>query len=942
MKFSLFIILSLCLSLTFGQQSRSGFNTVIAALREFQNPDGGFYADKSQVSSLEATHHAMFLSSLFGMRDRIDSAAAAKFLDAVKNADGGFSDSVGQPSSLSAVRHALSVHGYLGLTDIDKSAVTAFVKSHLDDQTKLFFDKVGGRPSIQATATAFQIFSLLGASQRDFVVKAAADVETYLKAHTKGYSFVFPEENLDELAANYFGILAGSLVGYKFEDPSSWAGFFTLRQSKSHGGFHATFTDNASHSLKATFQGVSAVYYLSKATGVDVKSAVDTRALAQYLRGIPHDLTAAALAHSAVSRTTLFPELFQKQATYEVLNGDIEGDTIIVGTQLKPVLSVKTFYGLPHAGLSAEAVLTHKSIGEKKVPLRWNQEAQHYVADEFFDSADKLGPLTAKFNVRINLVGEAVEFFMNDEKHIGYSIKVTPSAKSGEKDISPNGVVAAGTHFNFGVALSTGKTKITQGDFDLVFSVLDSSEVVLHTETKNGRGNTGALSFSYDLASVNFPAGALLFRFQVKNADGVHTSHLVAYGVAVRTVASEISYQASQDYKIGDTVTVTMKPASLPEANTVNLFSYTDAAGNAAIGRTFFLDVYALNGETAVRNIKGTASNSNGNVLYTFEYPVTASFLSIGTHRFSFRYVPQRGNRDLTLGNFDSKTNELLDETQPLTFAVKADLQVTELSTPPKDGSLSYGNDISFTFKVLDAISGKFIWTEGETDVALNLKNVDSKGKTYVSDKVYATQTFDKTGAKSALAISWSVSPNAVKGAGTLGLTAEIAGGEEVALVKATDKKPWSVSVTIGGTIVATHEVQTLSTPDGTHNVFLVTFELNCQGKSLRGAQLRGVVTEMGGVSVSDFVVPVARQADTGIYSVSWVASDEQAQSGRYTIQIFREVDKEGEPLFSVSFDFTALHSNFLPFRTETFVLALAIVGLGFFSVKKFHIENRK
>jgi len=42
--------------------------------------------------------------------------------------------------------------------------------------------------------------------------------------------------------------------------------------------------------------------------------------------------------------------------------------------------------------------------------LRYNQEAQHYVADDFFDSTNKLGALTASYNVRINLVGEAVDF----------------------------------------------------------------------------------------------------------------------------------------------------------------------------------------------------------------------------------------------------------------------------------------------------------------------------------------------------------------------------------------------------------------------------------------------------------------------------------------------------------------------------------------------------
>lgn len=848
--------------------------------------------------------------------------------------------------------HALLAFGHLGLPFGDKSSLENYVKSLWDSESRLYAARKGEKGSIRATAYALQSLDILGASSRDWAVKASDEVRKGLKDFVQDNAFVFPADSgLDELSANYYGIVAASFSNFKFDDVESWASYFSelqVREGRAAGGYLANKAARQV-SIVTTSRAVSALYYLGKATGKSglVDAHCDVRSLARFVQLIPHDLQAASYAFLAVSRTGLFEELFQKQATYEVLNGEVTETAVIQGTQLKPIVSVRTFFGVPHAGLTVEAVLTHKSVGTKNLKLAWNQEAQQYQASEFFDSADKLGELTIVYSARLNLAGDSITFTIRDTKKIGYYIKVKSTANLAGKDIEANGVIGVGTVFSHSVSLATqSKAKVNSGDFDVVYSVVDSAGAVIHTEKKDGRNyKDSSFTFNFELKTSDFPAGAVSHRFEVRNADGAHTAHVVAYQLNLPMVASHITFKGvsgtQPSFKIGETITVTMQPGSLPDLRTVVPYLATDASG-AKSGelRQFFMDTFA--GEQLTRSIRGKASEGdNGQLVYTFEIPVTATFDSIGKQRIAFRYQSRAtGAKPVALANFDSASGELYDEAQPLTFVVNAKLQVVDLTNAPADGALSYGDEVAFTFKVVDTLSGKNVWVNSESpsstvDLVLKADNV-------VADRHSAEQKSDESGKPSSFAINWAVSANAKKGAATLELA--VASGDADVALQTKDGKNFKVSVTVGGEIEVSHEVHQVNSLENFHNAFTVEFSLSCKSKSLAGAQLRSVVKTVGSSGQSEVVaaLPVASNSQNGIYAVSYVGVDEVARSGKYQIELFREVDTGAQPLFVVNFDFDAGSSELLPVRTETIVLLTVVGSFLFFSLKKLRLERQK
>jgi len=185
-------------------------------------------------------------------------------------------------------------------------------------------------------------------------------VKTYLAKHIKlgnVVHFQFPEEkSLSVISANYYGIVLGSYVGTDFVNFAKWASFITNLQEKD-GGFG---------SLQDTVHAVSSLRILQqmKATTND-KSAfvdqIDTEKLTQYVSNIPSDLRSAAQAHLAVALTKSFTRNFETAITYEVLRSSVSVEKRVVqGTQLKPILTVKTFDGVAHAGLDVEVKISYE------------------------------------------------------------------------------------------------------------------------------------------------------------------------------------------------------------------------------------------------------------------------------------------------------------------------------------------------------------------------------------------------------------------------------------------------------------------------------------------------------------------------------------------------------------------------------------------------------
>ena len=88
---------------------------------------------------------------------------------------------------------------------------------------------------------------------------------------------------------------------------------------------------------------------------------IDTDGLTHYVANIPSDLRSAAQAHLAVALTKSFTRNFETAITYEVLRSSVSVEKRVVqGTQLKPILTVKTFDGVAHAGLDVEVSISYE------------------------------------------------------------------------------------------------------------------------------------------------------------------------------------------------------------------------------------------------------------------------------------------------------------------------------------------------------------------------------------------------------------------------------------------------------------------------------------------------------------------------------------------------------------------------------------------------------
>lgn len=934
--------LALLVVAAYAQTRTTGFQTVVGELKQFQAKSGGFETAPGSGATLQATSQALFLSSIFGLRDRIDAAAVIKFVESMKQ-DQGFSNIAGGSSDLQSVRNALLCYGYLGVATADKNALEGYIRSLYDSESRLFSNKVGGPASLKATAEALESLSLLSALNRDSVSKIVSEVKSHLTESIKEVdgtkSFVFSSVSGDKeiYESNVYAIIAASYAGVKFGNAQPFAEFFSTRQA-SNGGISTVFGSRPS--LEATFQAVAALSALERSTGFDLGSGIAQDQLLGFVYNIGHDLTASFMAHYVVAHTTSFKKIFSTELYYETATGPIDAttDVIVQGTVISPAVRALPF-NQPHAGLNVEAVLSHASGADRKIKLQWNPERVAYTTDESFDTNGKLGELSVTVNVGIQVVGETVGFALHESKKIGYNMRLKPSAKVAGKDVKVGDYVTVGTEFSFEVELAT-QQPVTQGNFELIFSVMDSSDVVISQTVKDCSKASGPLSFNYELNHAGLPSGALSFRFQVKDtASGIiHTQQRIAYVLSLPMVASQITFEKATStkptYQLGQTAVVTMVPASFPNMVDIHTYSSKDDTGADVSGsRIFYLDCFSAG--RLLHSFPGVASaNSQGALQLRFEVVFPATFDTIGSHDVRFRYVPRYG-KDIQLDNFDSARNEKFDDLTPVGFNVEADLELSEINNAPKGGSLFYGNEISFTFQITDKLSGKAVHSPAGSDsVFLTLSHVDAQGKTYVSARDVARP------ATEGFAVDWIVNPNAVKGKGKLQLVAEVIGDEQIVL-KTANGKTFSVDVDIGGDISHKAVIKQAWTPEASHGAAVVELTLSCQGKPLTGAQLVASVTNSAGKVMT---IPVGRNDEESKYSVSWALTEENATSGEYQVAVFREVDAQrasSQPLFTVPVSFVGATVNYLPFRTEAVVLTLVLGGFVFFSYRKWLVEAK-
>lgn len=235
-------------------------------------------------------------------------------------------------------------------------------------------------------------------------------MRTYLSKHVQladNAHFAFDEKTLSTTSANYYGVVLGSYVGFDFVSLPKWAAFVAALQNQKEGGFY-TGLDKKTTTLESTAHAISTLRLLQQTKGnteqfVDVVSG---EALANYVVPIPRDLRSAAQAHLAVALTKVFSRNFETRVYYEFLRASGSADKKVVqGTQLKPVISVKTFDGMPHAGLDVEATITHESTGEVVKAKLQIKDGEHYTTNDFFDTTNHLGAMKFQYTVRCYVVG---------------------------------------------------------------------------------------------------------------------------------------------------------------------------------------------------------------------------------------------------------------------------------------------------------------------------------------------------------------------------------------------------------------------------------------------------------------------------------------------------------------------------------------------------------
>eukprot|EP01092_Planopodium_desertum_P011660 TRINITY_DN5355_c0_g1_i2.p1 TRINITY_DN5355_c0_g1~~TRINITY_DN5355_c0_g1_i2.p1 ORF type:complete len:781 (-),score=221.18 TRINITY_DN5355_c0_g1_i2:448-2790(-) len=769
----LVLVVIFCTLLFAGTRANSAYTSVVKSLFSFQE-NGGFLATTTSESpTLRATSDALLLAGLYGLD--VDEGQLTSFIRRLANGDSGYGRSAGMASDLASVKDALISFKNLGSAVPNPLKVANFVRSLYDPKTSLFRLRSGGESSIRATALAYEIFEILGELEASTVKEYSQKILPLVAAADKGDHFEFgTDKSLSKLSSNYDGIVLSHFVGYNIKNSGRWVSFITSQQ-RSDGGFG---------DLETTLDAVRSLVRLGGVS--DIK---DTEALRRYYLSVPEDISAVAAAHSIAVLTNTHRGDFDAELSFE----GVRGQVIIQGSQVKPVVRAPK-------GLKVDLAISAKGKEISKQAVNYDALRASYISSASFDSAPYLGDLLFTINARKTVAGLGeVNLDFTAPRSVGYGVSVTPTAKMGVtgKRVRPGAKVNLGTQFDFEYKFhNDAQTDIKSGDFEVVFRVLDSSLVEIHSASIDGKTNTNPITFSYTLTKSDLPAGSLIFRVEIKSAEGVHTVHDTTYSLSVAMVASDITFTGRNSeqpsYRIGETVSISITPGSYPDLR--NVYPYTSLNQ-----RKFALDIKTPEG-TLIKTVPGTTTSDGKSVL--FETVIPALLSSLGTNVVTFRYIPAFGE-SVQLSNFNNVDGELLEDA--LTFKVTAELQLSDVTEKPSSFSFNYGNVAKFSFKVKDLQSNQYLVGSDASTVYLELEHSDeSKGTPFISAEepaVNSGETFQ---------IQWEITPNAVRGKGKLRLVARDADSNSIALLD-DKKKAFNLDATIGGDIAVDRKTYSTS-----------------------------------------------------------------------------------------------------------------------------------
>eukprot|EP01127_Copromyxa_protea_P000184 TRINITY_DN10177_c0_g1_i1.p1 TRINITY_DN10177_c0_g1~~TRINITY_DN10177_c0_g1_i1.p1 ORF type:complete len:932 (-),score=283.99 TRINITY_DN10177_c0_g1_i1:114-2909(-) len=909
----------------------SGISSTVFSIANYQAENGGFTSSIMEgfPGSLDDTTHSLFLTSLFGVNDKIDSEAAGRFIATLQNSDGGYGNQPGQASTLESTWNALYSYRILGTIHPDTSNLVSFVNSLYDTNAKLYRNSATSSPDFRSTARALQIFQILELEDKDVTAKKAeisAKLGESVKDNDDGHSF-FSSITSD----NYFGILAASLSGFEFEDVEDWIAYFKDRQvatGTKNGGFYADEYATEVDVSDAEY-AVHAVFILNKNVVVS-RTQLNLAALNGYLNSLPPAIASASHAYAALARSASFQDVFKIVPSYVVRDNrfKVVGNRIIQGTLFRPTLLFRTSYGQAHGGATATVTINHSDKTEVQT-LTYNAQTQSYEGQEYFDTTGLYGDVVLSFTLNWAVPGfDALSFTSSDKKTIGYDINIKAKAVSADDQFDAQETIDIPTTFTFDVELGTvsvPKPQLVTGDFDVVLTVLDSSNVAIHTETINARKNKEVITFNYEQDAASLPSGRVTFRFQVKSDKGVHTTEEIWYNTKLTMVATDIDFDQDQVFNFNQQVKITMQPATY----------FNDAVETyEKLGsRRVFLDVVSPKG-SVLASYPGQFQNNK----YVFEYTLSPRLDFAGVHVLSFRYQDAFGN-DFALLNFNSEDNELF--TEKLTYTVDVAIEISDLVDAPVAGTLNYGQPIAFSFVAKDSYTDSAVQRGGvNSAIFLALRHIVD-GKAITSSKITPVPERDAATGSIKYVVQWGVDPNVPKGNGQLVLFGTDADGNEIPLKY--EGAVWSVDVTVDGSLQIENSAYS-HVFDDQDTAFLVSFEFISQANKLGGADLTARIVHKGKVIG---VVPVASSPE-GSYQVSWTLPTNTATSGAYVVDIYRHIDLEraaspekATPFFSVTLNHEGRGVSPLPFKTEFLVLLVLGLTLVSVSVQKTALEKK-
>ena len=873
MRFALGIALILCVAVVYVTADNFG-NAVVQLGRYQDQQTGAFRASGKEEPSLSATVEGLFLARIYGLGSKVNLLFVNEYIESLRKGNA-YGEAGSAQADIETTLNAVAAYNYLGLDVPNVDAVISYISSLLDSNS-LFASQTGGRGNIKATYQAVAALNALD-SVTSLSADATQEISTAVRNawNAESLAFQFPGSSTSE--ANFFALYilhslngAPSIVNYKQVSETIY-GF-----QRGNGGFAANAHSPAGD-YESTYYALAALELLERATNQDYTGGIDTQSFYYFARSVSTDLREASLAHKAVSYTQAFAEIFKFFVEYGTA---ARGQRVVQGYPLKPELVVRAFNGPSHPGLTSRVAVSISSTGSHQTyDLEWDNDRQRYTTDDSIDTTGIIGSIVFSYTINLRVFGIGpVTFTQESEKVVGYAINVIPVAThvTGQA-IKPGEAISAGTSFEFDIKLSNKTvSNLKSGDFELILEVYESSSAVILTESIDGADNTEGFQFTFELKDANYAPGEFGFNFVVLADGKPHSFESVVYELSAPLVASSIQYNgqsALPTVNLGESLSISVVPASYVDFKPTALASTNQMGENLNGVRKYFLDLTTRSG-TVLQSVAGVSDGATG---FEFAYDVPNTFDALGPVVLSFRYVSSTG-KTVHLDNYDSVEGSLYEE--PLELSVTADLRVKVLEQPTTT-NFYYGNQITFRVEVTDDSTGTNVRLGSRGGVYLGLVHRDQqRDRTYTSAKQAGIPDGDS------YVISWEINPNAVSGPSTITLFVEGADGSEIPLVQ-ENGKPFSLAVNIGGDIK--EEVSVFSSSDffSTRTAFVLQFGLFCNNVPLKDVKLRAVV-KYNGKAVETLTVGASEEQ----YVASWTAEHDEAPSGTYTVEIYREADQ--------------------------------------------------